>query len=57
MSPPSWGRHIVFVLSVCLSQNLVLTSPTRRLIVETWNYVQCFIIINSCAYCQDAMIQ
>jgi hypothetical protein len=43
--------------SVCLSQNLVLTSLLRRLTVETWNCVQCFIIISRCAYCQDRRIQ
>jgi hypothetical protein len=59
MSPPSWGRHCfcTFCLSVSLSQNIVLTSPTRRLIVKTWNFVQCFIIISRCAYYQDRRIQ
>jgi hypothetical protein len=44
--PPSWGRQCfcTFCLSVSLSvTNLVLTSPTRRLIAETWNFVQWFI--------------
>jgi hypothetical protein len=55
---PHPGGDILFLycLSVCLSQNLVLTSPTRLLTVETWNFVQCFLIISRCAYCQDRMI-
>ena len=36
---------------------LVFTSPLRWLIIETWNFVQCFIIISRCAYCQDCPIQ
>jgi hypothetical protein len=64
MSPPILGETYclcTFCLSVSpsvyLLQNLVLTSRTRRLTWETWNFVQCFIIISRCAYCQDRRIQ
>jgi hypothetical protein len=58
----SWGIHcfctfcMSFSLSVIIAQNRVLTSPTKRLIVETWNFVLYFIIIGTCTcrcvYCQ-----
>jgi hypothetical protein len=62
LPPPYWRRHIVFVLSVCpsvcLSQNLLLTSPTRRLIVDNLKlFLECFIITSIWAYCLDRRIQ
>jgi hypothetical protein len=35
----------------------VLSFPTRRLMVKTWNFVQCFFIISRCVYWQGRWIQ
>jgi hypothetical protein len=50
LSPPPGKDRLFFCLpvspSVCLSQNPVLISLRRRLIIEIWNFVQCFIIVH-----------
>ena len=62
MSPPTLvGRHIVFVLSVCLSVRLSITqfvsaTPLKLLNRISWNLVDSKDTICSCAYNQEILI-
>ena len=58
MSPPTLvGRHIVFILSVCLSvTQFVSATPLKLLNRISWNLVGSKDTICSCAYYQEILI-